>query len=217
MLLSASIPAVISDLHEGLQGRSLLILQMHNMQRQCWLCQRPKGGTPCHWGCPHDQKNLPRDFHQLCQTPGLCRSLWSGLAGDGTGYATCSPSWPPAWQQGAGISLLPEFSSVQLTLFLQLDVGDMHLIPAAPHGGECLSPTAPHGRYALWPCRSPLESHLCPAAGPGRHAARGHTDVHSAGATVARRGTVWALFEVTCRVAPLPHGCSPRRRALSCP
>lgn len=123
----------------------------------------------------------------------------------------CNPSRPPAWQQGAGISLLPEFSSVQLTLFLQLNVGDMHLIPAAPRGSECLSPTAPHGRYALWPCRSPLESHLCPAAGPGRHAARGHTDVHPAGATVARRGTVWALFEVTCRVAPLPHGCSRRR------
>lgn len=171
MPLSASIPAVISDLCEGLQRRSLLTLQMHNVQRQCWFCQRPEGGNPHHWGCPHDQKSLSRDFHQLCQTPGLCKSLRSGLAGDGAGYATCNPSQPPARQQGAGISLLPEFSSVQLTLFLQLSVGDMHLIPAAPHGHERLSPTAPHERYAFWPCSSPLESHLCPIAGPGRHAA----------------------------------------------
>ena len=133
MLVNASISAVISDLCEGLQRRSLFVLQMHNVQRWCWLCQRPQGGHPHQWGCLREQKNLPEDFHQVCQSPGLCRSLCGGLAGDRAGYAMCSPSQPPAWQQGAGISPLPEFS-VWLTLLLQLSFGDMHLIPTGPHG-----------------------------------------------------------------------------------
>lgn len=145
MLLSASISTAISGLHKGLPRRSLFTLQMHAVQRWCWLCQRPQGGNPHQWGYPHDQKNLPRDFHQVCQTPGHCRSLWSGLAGECAGYATCSPSQPPAWQQGAGTSPLPQFS-VWLTLLLRLNFGDTHLIPAAPRG-----------RYALWSCSSLLE------------------------------------------------------------
>lgn len=127
----------------------------------------------------------------MCQTPGLCRSLWSGLAGNHAGYATCNPSQPRARQQGAGISPLPEFSSVQLALFLQLSSGDMHLISAAPYGDKCLSPAAPHGRYALWSCGSLLErvtSVLQLIHGDTLHL--GPSGIHSAGATVTRRGTV---------------------------
>ncbi|XP_014821107.1 PREDICTED: uncharacterized protein LOC106902265 [Calidris pugnax] len=46
--------------------------------------------------------------------------------------ATCSPSQPPAWQQDAGISPLPEVFSVLLALFLQHNLRDTHLIPKAP-------------------------------------------------------------------------------------
>lgn len=113
VFLSASISTVVSDLCKGLQRRSLFTFLMCNVQRWCWLCQ---GGNPHQWGCPHGQKNLPKGFHQVCQTPGLCRSLWSSLAGDHAGYARCNPPQPPVWQQAAGISLLPKFSSVWLTL-----------------------------------------------------------------------------------------------------
>lgn len=165
----------------------MFTLQMQNAQKRCWLYQRPQGGNPHQWGCPHDQKNLPKDFHQACQTPGLCRSLWSGLAGDRTGYATCNPSQPPVWQQAAGISPLPEFS-VLLALFLQLNFRDMHLIPAAPHGDKCLSPAARHGRDALWSCSSLLERVTCvPQLVLGDMLHLGPTGVHSAGATVTRR------------------------------
>ena len=151
-----------------MQRRSLFALHMHHVQRCCCLCQRPQGGNPHKGNCPRDQKTLPKGFRQVCQTPALCRSLWSGFI-----VQVMHPSQPPAWQQGAGISLLPDFSSTWLTFLLQLSFGDLHLIPAAPQW-----------RYVLWSCSSLLERVTSvPQLVLGDMLHLGPTDIHSAGAT----------------------------------
>lgn len=151
MFLSASISTVSSDWLVGLQGdRFLFILQMHSVQGWCWLCQRLQGGNLCQWSCPHDQKNLPKDFHQSLQDP---RCSWRLCRLCTMCVSACIPN--PAWQQAASIHLLPEFSLVCLTLLLQLSFGDTHFIPAALHG-----------TYTLGSCSSLLESHFCPTAHP---------------------------------------------------
>lgn len=145
----------------GMWGcKEISILQIHNVQGQCWLCQRLLGGNPCQWSCLHDQKNLPKDLHQFLQDP---RCTWR----------LCRLCSVPTFQalhgsKAASIHLLSEFSSLCVTLLLQLSFGDTHLIPAAVRG-TC----------ALWSCSSLLESHFCPTGHPWSYR------LHSVGATVS--------------------------------
>lgn len=162
VFLSASISTVSSDWPVGLQGdRSL-----YSQNAQCaGMVLVLSDYNPCHWGCPHDQKNLPKGFHQSLQDPRcswrLCRlcnvPAYQTLCGSRLPASICSLNSPLCVSLCSCSSILGTH-----TEFLQLCMGHTHLGLAA----HCWRVTS------------------------GPQLILGPTDIHSVGATVSWFGLV---------------------------
>lgn len=140
VFLSANISTMSSDWHVGLQGDRISLFSKCTMCRDSVGFVRLQGRNPCQWGCPHDQKNLPKDFYQSLQDSRcswrLCRlcsvPAYQTLCGSGLPASVCSLNSPLCVPLCSCSSVLGTHNSCSsawdmCTLVLQLTVGESSL------------------------------------------------------------------------------------------